>query len=84
MVIAGTAEVKVMLCTYCEAETCERTGYLDSDRNPICEECYTKLLEVCLRHAGAFASVQGGMRDVLADLISQAARQKMRPGARPI
>lgn len=72
-----------MVCTYCEAETCEWAGYLDSDRNPICEECYTKLLEVCLRHAGAFASVPGGMRDVLTNLISQAARHEVRPGARP-
>ncbi|MGQ9525426.1 MAG: hypothetical protein ACUVTZ_11390 [Armatimonadota bacterium] len=63
-----------MVCTYCEAETCEWTGYLDPDRNPICEECYTKLLDVCLRHTDAFTSVSGGMRGVLTCLISESIR----------
>lgn|GEM_PF-1803556 len=48
-------------CTYCEAKIVEPAYFFDGLRNPICEACYSELLELALKHTDVYVSVQRGM-----------------------
>ncbi|MGC8834342.1 MAG: hypothetical protein ACP5R4_09830 [Armatimonadota bacterium] len=48
-------------CTYCEAKIVEPAYFFDGLRNPICEACYSELLELALKHTDVYVSIQRGM-----------------------
>jgi hypothetical protein len=49
-----------MKCSYCGEDTPSEAAYLDADRNSICGSCYSQLLNLTLRYAGAYVSVNPG------------------------